>query len=211
MESKEHIMDLEKYLKDNPDDLTMQQKVKLRREVHAEARESGVLSDEMVDYRLWLEKLPSRCESFADYLSGPLMRYAGGTILEVGCGPRARLARSLLDRGYNVEAIDPKLEMRSRIFRRESFTIDYPHLDSFQAVIALEPCEATELVIRACTQQKVPFFVVPCGSPHPRIDGTLDKTTAEWWAYLMNLNSKIRISPIELDKEFDLPVLIYQP
>ena len=67
----------------------------------------------------------------------------------------------------------------------KEFTVS-ENLSPYDAVIAQEPCETAEPIIKACTEQNKPFFVILCGVPHPRLDGTLDKKAYEWYAYLLS-------------------------
>ncbi len=200
-EKLESYIDWGKYL------LTRRQMKKLREDLEAYSLDDGTVSDELLDFFLWCEGRPSRTKRFADYLDFHLLDYCDGTILDVGCGPKALLARELSDRGYNVEAIDPLLETPGKLYRRESFTIDYPKLKSYNAVVALEPCEAAEVIVRACTEYDKPFFLVPCGVPHDRLGGKCDNSAEEWWKYLQSINPSIRFSTIALDRVFRLPVL----
>ena len=57
----------------------------------------------------------------------------------------------------------------------------------YDAVIAQEPCEATEHIIRACLMAAKPFVISLCGTPHALISGEEPETLQEWYAYLSEL------------------------
>lgn len=200
---------IELYKQSNPNELSSQQFLKLQHEI--ENPRSDIKTDEYVDFKLWCNGLSSRQESFANYIAKKLSGKEGAKILEVGCGRTARLSRFLSEKGFCMTCIDSKLEISTHgniEFIKKQFDYKKFDLTKYDYVIAQEPCEATEHIIRACLKQKVPFMIILCGAPHKLISGKKHKDVMEWYDYLINISSEeIRFRYIKLDPFFKTPTL----
>ncbi|MDO5408529.1 MAG: hypothetical protein Q4F28_14570 [Eubacteriales bacterium] len=75
-------------------------------------------------------------------------------------------------------------------FVREAFDYRSTSLAGYDWVIAQEPCDATEHIIRACLEQGVPFFVALCGVPHRLISGEMPGDVWEWYEYLHHIDAE---------------------
>lgn len=164
----------------------------------------GVIADELIDILLWFNGQPTRAEAFAEYICSKVP--VGSKILEVGCGPRATMARKLTKMGMEVVAIDPCLKEPTENFKKEYFTLDYD-ISSYDVVVGLEPCEAIEPLIRVCVKEKKPFIAAPCGQPHKRLNGKLDKNCLTWWNYLKNIHPKIDLNYISMVGGYVIPAM----
>lgn len=112
-------------------------------------------------------------------------------ILEVGSGRHGRLSVMLAERGYEMTCMDPKAEdlPGSGVeVRREAFHYAHVDLTGYDFVVAQEPCEATEHIVRACVAQRIPFAVALCGVPHELISGEMPGDVYEWYEYLENID-----------------------
>lgn len=193
----------------NPNELTTEEFLKLEEEVkHCK---KNTISDEYFDFLLWSKGFPSRQENFANFICKKLSDKKGGKILEVGCGRTARLSRFLSKKGYNMSCIDPKVEV-SKYEGIECIKGDFDYrqfdLSKYNYVIAQEPCNATEHVVRACTTQNIPFIMTLCGVPHELISGETPKDVYEWYNYLINIDSnKIKLRYINIDPFLSTPIL----
>ena len=78
---------IEEYKKSNPNELTPQQFKKLEHEIEYPNRYT--ISDEYVDFKLWMRGETSRQEKFAKFIVKRLKK--GTKILEVGGGRTGRL------------------------------------------------------------------------------------------------------------------------
>ena len=179
---------LETYRKLNPNELTDQQFIKLEQEINKPRM--NLISDEYVDFKLWCEGKTSRQESFAKLIERKLSQHKGAKVLEVGCGRTRRLSKILSEKGFIMTGIDPNLEIASNDsieFIRGKF--DYKKFDitRFDYVVAQEPCDATEHVVRACISKNVPFMMTLCGTPHRLISGHMPKDVYEWHDYLVSI------------------------
>lgn len=185
----DELQRIEEYKKVNPNELTAKQFKNLEHEI--KYPDPKVMSDEYVDFELWLRGEPSRQERFARFIVKKLRK--GSKILEVGGGRTGRLSRILSEEGFIMTCMDPKLEMESTEkveFIKGVFNYKRTDLSNYDYVIAQEPCEATEHIIRACVKQKKPFIIIPCGVPHKLISGKTPKDVNEWYEYLINIDSK---------------------
>lgn len=191
----------------NPNELTDEQFLNLKYEIkHPKPK---IMSDEYFDFKLWCNNLHSRQESFAKFIVKKLSKNGGAKILEVGGGRTGRLSRILKEKGFKMTCMDPKLEVKdSEIeFIKGKFNDKY-NLSEYDYVIAQEPCEATEHIVRACTKQSVPFMLVLCGVPHKLICGSNPKDVDEWYDYLINIAStEVKFRYIKLDPFLKTPIL----
>lgn len=192
----------------NPNELCPQQFLNLEKEIKNPS--SNLISDEYVDFKLWQLGLLSRQEKFAKYIAKKLPRN-DSRILEVGCGRTARVSRILKGAGFSVTGIDPKVEKSScgnvEVIR-DKFHFQKFDLSGYGFVIAQEPCDATEHVIRACIAHRIPFIMSLCGVPHKMISGYMPKDEKEWYKKLISISEKdLRLYYIELDPLTITPML----
>lgn len=153
-------------------------------------KQRKTVSDEFVDFVLWAEEESARHEHFGAYLLPFIRKNQWNSILEVGCGEEPLLAEWLyhqLEGEVSITAMDicemhchePHIPCIQKAFSADE------NLSGYDAVIAQEPCDAAERIIKACTGQKVPFCVILCGVPHTRLTGELDEDAYAWYAYLI--------------------------
>ncbi len=180
---------LNRFADENPLRFSEQRMELVRRDFYEHKR--GIVSDEFVDYVLWTEELPARHEHFGTFLLSIIKEQGWNTILEVGCGETALLSDFLhhaLGESVTITAMDQcdiQCDDIAVKIVKQKFT-GAEDLSGFDAVIAQEPCEAAELIIKACTEQKIPFCVILCGVPHKRLTGELDDDVHAWYAYLLS-------------------------
>ena len=175
------------YKQFNPHELSKKQLIDLELEI--KHPDKDVMSDQFLDFLLWLKGHPSRQECYANFLLKKLAKSPYKKILEVGCGRTARLSRIIAKAGYDVTCIDTIVEEE---FNPGNITMiknkfDYKtfNLSAFDLVIAQEPCDATEHVLLACKEQNKPFFMSLCGVPHKKLTGEMPKSYNEWYDYLL--------------------------
>ena len=205
----EHSLSFRIYKECNPNELTPAQLQALEEEISTPADTQG--SDELWDFLLWCRKLPSRQERFAQFLSKKLPKTEGLRVLEVGCGRTARLSRFLCAYGFHMTAIDPKLELNycnNFIGIRDVFDYEKFDLTDYDFVVAQEPCDATEHIVRACINQNKPFMITLCGVPHQLISGETPANVYDWHNYLVNIaKNQLKLRYIELDPISKTPLL----
>lgn len=192
---------LEEYKKRNPNELTEEQFKKIEEEM--ENPKEGMISDEYFDFKLWNLGFGSRQEYFAKYVTTRLVRNNAKRVLEVGCGRTCRLSKILEEKGFAMTCINPKVEFSEKekgqqiVIKNQKFDYTYD-LSNYDYVIAQEPCDATEHIVKACVKQKKPFIILLCRSPHALICGKQMKDVFEWYQYLRNIseNNEIRLMRI---------------
>jgi 2-polyprenyl-3-methyl-5-hydroxy-6-metoxy-1,4-benzoquinol methylase len=177
---------LKLYEEKNPNQLSPQQFDLIRRDLEST---KATKSDEYFDFILWCENMPSRQAGFLNYLKKISFLQKDDHILEVGCGTQARLSALLNEEGYDVTSIDPKLNLEICKWKGIKDAFDYHTFDlnPFDCVIAQEPCDATEHIVRACMEKKIPFVIALCATPHEHIDGYMDDEAFDWYTYLYHL------------------------
>ena len=176
------------FLKENPFDYDAEQLCRLKQEI--DHPQDGRSSDEKINCLLWQRGQKSRQESFCCYVvrNFPCRRYPH--LLEVGCGRQARLSQLLAQQGYQMSAIDPKLQ---RIPAHvEGIVASFHHartpISSYDAVIAQEPCDATEHIVRSCIRERKDFVISLCAEPHRLISGEQPDSVEAWYRYLVSLD-----------------------
>lgn len=186
MEKNEKLIQFEKFYIDNPYDFSEEEFEKIREDI--ESPRKGVVYDEYVDFNLWTKGLKSRHNYFVDYVENKFPLHNYKKILEVGCGRTARVSRILSEKGYIMTAMDSKISidkvMSNFIFVRAKFDVNKTDISKFDAIIAQEPCEATEHIVRACVAEKKDFIISLCGTPHRLISGEEPTSLNEWYDYL---------------------------
>lgn len=173
----------------NPFSFSNEQLEKLKNDMkHPKKR---LICDERVDFLLWCKYGLSRQDYFAEFVSTLFSKEKYPFLLEVGCGYNARLSILLSEKGYHMSAIDPKVnETINNKITLVPTSFDYTTTDisSYSAIIAQEPCDGTEHIIRACIKEKKDFIIALCGVPHALINGTIPNNCDEWYSYLVNLD-----------------------
>ena len=94
-----------------------------------------------------------------------------------------------------MTAIDPNLiseAVKSKDIRciQDVFIFGKTDLTPYDAVVAQEPCDATEHIIRACAKARKNFIISLCGTPHQLINGEQPNDIYEWYDYLENIDKK---------------------
>lgn len=169
---------------------------------------TNAIPDELYDFLVYAELADiSRAEYFGKYIIQKYPVDEFPNILDVGAGRMCRLSQYLLGKGYSVTAMDPNIRLRAgevpglRIVKKR-FVCDEQtrgnrgtDISPFSAVVALEPCEAAEAIIRKCGGRK-PFEVLLCSEAHSALNGRKFSTCDEWYDYLGSINRNVYIEKI---------------
>lgn len=189
------------YKRINPHQLSDEKLKAIEKEIKFPKKD--LISDEYLDFKLWYQGKPSRQVCFANFIEKTIPSNKSLKLLEVGGGSQARLSIILAEKGYQMTCMDPKINVEHQSVTMIKDYFDYRTIDlsPYDYVIAQEPCEATEHIIRACTKQNVPFIIVLCGVPHRLINGFQYNDVLDWYDYLYCLTNKegkfkyIKLSP----------------
>lgn len=178
---------------ENPFQFTEEQLNKIKEDIWNPRK--GIASDEYVDFVLWTKGLQSRQQYFANYIEKILPQNMYQKILEVGCGRTAALSQRLAQKGYEMTAMDPLIVPEQVAGCKVScikdvFVCGKTDIQEYDAVIAQEPCEATEHIIRACMEERKNYVISLCGTAHRLINGEMPEDVYAWYRYLQEIAPK---------------------
>lgn len=203
------------YLELNPERFTDQEKMKFMKGLQEWiAGTSETIDDEVYDFLIAakLSKEKSREEKFASYLNGKYGHLSFRRVMDVGAGRMCRLSTLLAKNGAKMYAIDPNIRLSdeeayglgiSQISTR-TFVCDWAlgrdgkgtNVRPMDVLVGLEPCDATEHIIRQGLKYDKPLDVLLCAAPHNSIDGRQFRTYEEWYEYLLSISSELDINQI---------------
>ena len=202
----------EQYLKINPDRFTTAEKNKFRAGL-AEWIEgtSETIDDEVYDFLLSLkiDNRRPREEIFASHIAQKYKNIQFRKILDVGAGRMCKLSNVLAKYGYKMYAIDPNIRLSpqeaskqkigsisKKLFLCDDFTPSGKgtNIQNYDLIVGLEPCDATEHIIRQAIKYDKPFEVLLCAAEHPALDGTTFKNYLEWYEHLKSISPEVKIT-----------------
>ncbi|MBP3581154.1 MAG: hypothetical protein J6J33_00190 [Clostridia bacterium] len=202
----------EQYLKINPDRFTTAEKNKFRAGL-AEwiAGTSETIDDEVYDFLLSLkiDNRKPREEIFASHITQKYKNIQFRKILDVGAGRMCKLSNVLTKYGYKMYAIDPNIRLSpqeaskqkiSSISKKLFLCDDFApggkgtNVQNYDLIVGLEPCDATEHIIRQAIKYNKPFEVLLCAAEHPALDGTTFKSYLEWYEHLKSISTEVKIT-----------------
>lgn len=198
------------WLKENPLLLNSQEKQKFLIGLQDYlANKNIAIDDEVFDFlvqRKLVDNEP-REESFKNYLIKKYGSLKQVKVLDVGAGRTCPLSRAIAQQGAVVTAMDMNIRLSSEILRKERITPikkmfrcdEYSkkglgtNIDKFDLIVGLEPCDATEHIIRQSLKYDKAFDINLCASQHKALDGTNFNTYQEWYQYLKNISKEVSI------------------
>lgn len=148
----------------------------------------NTMSDEIGDFYDYYLEEPTRWQSFCAYIEREYPSKDGKKVLDVGCGPLADLSLELKKIGYDVTSIDPRVqEIKELKIIKELFNYQTTEVANYDLIVGLEPCDATEHIIRSAISNNKNFAVSLCAAAHQGIDGQTFDSYKEWYDYLLSL------------------------
>ena len=215
MESLSEIMLIakaEQYLKMNPERFTNAEKEKFKLGL-AEwiAGTSETIDDEVYDFLLTLkvDDRKPREEIFASHITNKYSNIQFRKIMDVGAGRMCKLSSVLAKCGYRMYAIDPNIRLTPKeanklkiaSISKNKFLCDEfsrtgkgTNVQNCDLIVGLEPCDATEHIIRQALKYDKPFEILLCAAQHDGLDGTKFKTYLEWYEHLKGISSEVKIT-----------------
>lgn len=205
----------EKYLRNNPERLTDKEKNgfydKLNNWLHGYEK---FIYDEIYDFLVaeGFYNGESRVGAFGNYIvqKYPLDNYKN--ILDVGAGRVCKLSQFLAEKGYKVDAIDTDIRLSNseandmgivRISKYKFLCDEYSNkgkgtnITNKDLVVGLEPCGATEHIIRQCLKYDKPFEVSLCYQNHKALNGQTFETPEDWYRYLKSISDDVKIQVVK--------------
>lgn len=202
----------EQYLKLNPDRFTTAEKNKFRAGL-AEWIEgtSETIDDEVYDFLLSLkiDDRKPREDVFASHITQKYKNLKFRKILDVGAGRMCKLSSVLSKCGYKMYAIDPNIRLTpqeatkqkiSSVSKRQFLCDDFApngkgtNIQNYDLIVGLEPCDATEHIIRQALKYNKPFEILLCAAQHSALDGTTFNDYKEWYEHLSGISSEVKIT-----------------
>ena len=200
------------WLKLNPERLNMKEKERFLEDFQEFlSGKSKVVADEVFDFLVsyGLTKDIPREKEFASYLNGKYSFVKFNNVLDVGAGRLCKLSKELTRLGFQTTAIDPNIRIsqneaktlklkaiKTSKFFCDEFAKNGKGFDvkSFDLIVGLEPCDATEHIIRQSLKYDKPFEVLLCAAPHDSLLGESFKTYEEWYEHLRRISSEVKVT-----------------
>lgn len=208
----------QKYLQENPERFNKEEKEKFLKDLnHWLTEDDKAIDDDVYDFLVnkSLVQKPTRATTFARYICKKYSSESHKNILDVGAGRMCHLSRRLERSGFVPTAIDPIIRLSqeeatklkiNNIITSKFYCDEYYEekngfdIRPFDLVIGLEPCDATEHIIRQGLKYDKPFEVMLCYTVHKALDNTKCKTVDDWYNYLKSISSEVKIN--EADNSF---------
>ena len=198
----------EDYLKRNPERFNSTEKNKFLTDLNAYVlKKDKVIADEVFDFFVSenLVKNEPRTTTFIRHLISKYNVSSAPKILDVGAGRMCHLSTKLGNRGFKVTAMDPKIRLKDseikqrkiqRIIKQQFYCDEHDKgtdISNFDLLVGLEPCDATEHIIRQSLKYEKPFEISLCYQAHDALNGTKFATPEDWYEYLQQISNEINI------------------
>jgi len=205
----------ENYLQENPERFNSAEKSNFKIQLNNYlANSDKVYDDNVYDFLIHYQliKNTNRHIQFSKYL---LKKYSPSThpeVLDVGAGRMCHLSSRLGRSNFNTTAIDPmirldKSEAREKkikeIITDKFYCDEYSpnshiatNINNYDLIVGLEPCDATEHIIRQSLKYDKPFEISLCATHHTPLDNKIVRSTDEWYNYLKSISSEVHIQHI---------------
>ena len=198
------------WLKENPLLLNNQEKQKflIGLNDYLEGR-GGAIDDEVYDFLVQKKLInnPPREATFLNYLIEKYGSIKDKKLLDVGAGRTCILSQLIAKNGGIVTAMDTNIRLNDNILRKLKITTSKKlfrcdefskngigtDIKNFNIIVGLEPCGATEHIIRQSLKYDKPFDVNLCASPHNALNGEAFNSYLEWYNHLKNISKEVLI------------------
>lgn len=198
------------WLKENPLLLNSQEKQKFLLGLQDYLENKNIaMDDEVFDFLVQRKiiKNEPREDSFIKYLIKKYGNLKNFNILDVGAGRICALSKAIAGQGGQVTAMDLNIRLSNEVLRKLKITVvkklfrcdEYSkngvgtNIDNFDLIVGLEPCDATEHIIRQSLKYDKPFDVNLCAAPHRSLNGKTFRSYKEWYNHLTNISKEVSI------------------
>ena len=200
------------YLEKNPYRFNTQEKAKFMQGLKEWVEgKSNEIDDEVYDFLIdtGIYKKEKREETFVSYLNQKYGVIRFSKILDVGAGRMCKLSAALAKMGNSLYAIDPNIRLSKdeakklgiKSISTQKFLCDDfakngrgTAINNYDYIFGLEPCDATEHIIRQGLKYDKAFDVFLCGAPHKSLDGKTFGSYEAWYEYLDSISADVNIS-----------------
>lgn len=199
------------WLQRNPERLNAKEKAKFQEGLEEFLLgESKTIDDEVYDFLVQTKAIHKdpRHITFLEYLKRKYPKISAKKILDVGAGRCCHLSSSLAECGYKPYAMDPSIRLDSKEIKalgivnyfKSEFRCDEfakngkgTNIMQYDAMAGLEPCLATEHIIRQGIKYNKPFDILLCYENHDSLNGDKFKSPEDWFDYLMDISGDIHV------------------
>ncbi len=198
------------WLKENPLLLDDQEKQKFLKGLKEYLDESSkIIDDEVFDFLVECELInnESRQASYLKYLRKKYPNLSQYKVLDVGAGRTCLLSKLLTRRCKEVVAMDPKIRLSDeQLTKAQILGIKNPFvcddfmsnnngtdIQKYDLVLGLEPCDATEHIIRQALKYDKQFNISLCAAPHKSLEGKNFTTYQQWYKHLAQISREVAI------------------
>ncbi len=170
------VVELDNYLKKNPNYLNKDEKQKLMKQFRDYIIDpKPMIEDPLLEFFVYIGEISLKEEKFLNYIVQKYPVSEFPRILEVATGKVCSLAQRLSKCGYRVTAIDPDIRIpqsdprvkRIKLLKRK-FTPDF-RVDQYDVIVGYNACPVAGALLR---KTNVPTVFTICGGPQS--DGRLD-------------------------------------
>ena len=206
----------EKYLQDNPERFNDDEKkiFRLQLDDYLNYPNQRSIDDNVYDFfvNCDITKDQNRHILFAKYL---IKKYSPSThpnLLDVGAGRMCHLSNRLARNNFNITSMDPKIRLSeseakqqkiSKIITSKFYCDDYApkettgtNITDYDIIVGLEPCDATEHIIRQSLKYDKPFDISLCATHHKPLENKKVRNQEEWYEYLQSISSEVKIKKV---------------
>ena len=203
------------YISENPERLTQDEIKKFYSDLDDFINnKEETITDMVYDFLIAknLIKNQPRHNQFAKYIITKYRTLPISKILDVGAGRMCHLSKRLSRSNFIMTAMDPNIRLteeecnKSNIqtVKKEFYCDEFAPKDlqgtdikDYDLLIGLEPCDATEHIIRQSLKYDKPFEVLLCAAPHKKLTGEMPKDYETWYKYLKNISHEIAINKLD--------------
>ena len=196
------------WLKENPLLLNEQEKQKFLTGLKDYIEDKDVaLDDELFDFLVQkqLIKNEPRETTFMKYLLKKYGSFNNKSVLDVGAGRICALSKEIAKKGGSVTSMDVNIRLPESVLKKSNITAikKYFKCDEFSRsgtdikdydlIVGLEPCSATEHIIRQSLKYDKPFDISLCAAPHKGLNGETYGSYKEWYKHLASISREVQI------------------
>lgn len=199
------------YISENPERLTQSEIKKFYSDLDNFINDKEeTIADEVYDFLVAknLIKKQSRHNQFAKYIISKYNPLSTQNTLDIGAGRLCHLSKRLARSQFTMTAMDPNIRITEdeskkaniQIVKKEFYCDDFSpkgllgtDIKDYDLLIGLEPCDATEHIIRQSLKYDKPFEILLCAAPHKKLTGEMPKNYELWYKYLKSISSEINI------------------
>lgn len=197
------------YVKYNPDRFNDKEKARFMQGLKdCIDGKSNVIDDEVYDFLAFIGLTKqTREDQFLNYVNTKYGIIRFKSILDVGAGRMCKLSKALAEYGNTLYAMDPEIRLskeearesgiriRKQNFICDKFAIAGQGTDirKYDYIFGIEPCGATEHIIRQGLKYDKPFDVSLCAAPHMALNGRTFRNYEEWYEYLLSISDDVDI------------------